>query len=133
MGTETVYDAPGGSVSASVVDGIVDLVGATTQDVTSATRDDDGDPAMIDARMFIQRVTPVRATRATRFDATTFYGVAGGTTVTFEVEFQNDFLPATTRVQIFLAYIDVLDVASGTVVDTRNVYIVVPGEGGVLI
>lgn len=35
--------------------------------------------------------------------------------------------------QIFQAFIDVLDTASGTVVDTRNVYIVVPAIGGVLI
>ncbi len=132
-GSDTVYDAPGGSVGASVVNGIIDLVGATTQDITSATRDEASDPAGVDARRFIQRVTPLRASRAPRFDATTFYGVAGGTGVTFQVEFRNDFLPAETRVQIFQAFIDVLDVASGTVVDTRRVYVVVPGIGGTLI
>lgn len=130
-GSLTVYDAPGGSVSTAVVDGIIDLVGATTQDITSAQRDDASDE--VDATRFIQAVTPVRATRATTFDATTFYGVAGGTTVTFQVTFQNDFLPQQTFVQIFQAFIDVLDTASGTVVDTRNVYIVVPAIGGVLI
>lgn len=130
-GTETVYDAPGGSVSTAVVDGIIDLVSTTTQDVTSQTRDDTSDA--VDATRFIQRVTPVRATRATTFDATTFYGVAGGTTITFEVAFQNDFLPAEAFVQIFQAFIEVTDVASGTVLDTRNVYIVVPAVGGILI
>lgn len=130
-GRETVFDAPGGSVSTAVVDGIVDLVGATTQDVTSRTLDDESDA--VDARMFIQRVTPVRATRATRFDATTFYGVAGGTTITFEVEFRNDFLPAQTHVQIFQAFIEVFDTASTTVLDRRNVYVVVPPIGGILI
>ena len=87
----------------------------------------------VDARMFIQRVTPLRATRATRFDATTFYGVAGGTTITFEVEFRNDFQRAQTHVQIFRAYIEVFDTASTTVLDRRNVYVVVPPIGGILI
>lgn len=130
-GSRTVYDAPGGSVSTAVVDGIIDLVGATTQDVTSAQRDDPSDA--VDATQFMQSVRPLRATRATTFDETTFYGVAGGTTITFEVTFQNDFLPAQTRVQIFKAYIDVLDTASSTVLDTRNVYVVVPPVGGILI
>ncbi|HEY8429565.1 MAG TPA: hypothetical protein VIL20_14375 [Sandaracinaceae bacterium] len=132
-GSLTVYDAPGGSVSTAVVDGIVDLVGATRQDVTSRTIDDPSDPAGVDATRFITAVTPVRATRATRFDATTFYGVAGGTTVTFRVTFRNDFLPEQAYVQIFQAFIEVVDVATGTALDRRNVYIVVPAVGGVLI
>ncbi|HJL20031.1 MAG TPA: hypothetical protein RMH99_30480 [Sandaracinaceae bacterium LLY-WYZ-13_1] len=130
-GSLTVYDAPGGSVDTAVVDGIVDLVGATTQDVTSQPRDDESDS--VDATRFMQSIRPVRATRATTFDETTFYGVAGGTTVTFEVTFQNDFLPQRAHVQIFQAFIDVVDTASGTVLDTRNVYVVVPALGGVLI
>lgn len=132
-GALTVYDAPGGSVSSAVVDGIVDLVGATRQDVTSRTLDDPSDPAGVDATRFITAVTPLRATRATTFDATTFYGVAGGTTVTFSVTFQNNFLPEQSYVQIFQAFIEVLDVESGTTLDRRNVYIVVPAVGGVLI
>lgn len=132
-GSLTVYNAPGGSVSTAVVDGIADLVGATNQDVTSRTLDDETDPTGVDARRFIQAVAPLRATRATRFDATTFYGVAGGTTVTFQVTFQNDFLREETHVQIFRAYIEVLDVAGGTVLDRRNVYIVVPAFGGILV
>ncbi len=132
-GALTVYDAPGGSVSTAVVDGIVDLVGATTQDVTSRTIDDTTDPAGVDATRFITAVTPLRATRATSFDATTFYGVAGGTTVTFSVTFQNTFLAEQAYVQIFQAFIEVVDVESGTALDRRNVYIVVPAVGGVLI
>jgi len=130
-GSLTVYAARGGAVDTAVVGGIADLVGATTQDITSATRDDTSDS--VDATMFIKAIRPVRATRATRFDDTTFYGVVSGTTVTFEVRFENDFLPQETFVQIFQAFIDVLDTATGTVVDTRNVYIVVPAVGGVLI
>jgi hypothetical protein len=130
-GTLTVYDSPGGSVSTSVIDGILDLVGSSEQDVTSRTLDDTMDA--VDATRFIKAVRPVRATRATTFDETTFYGVGGGTTVTFEVHFENDFLPQESFVQIFRAFIEVIDVASGTPLDRRNVYIVVPAVGGILI
>ncbi len=130
-GSDTVYDAPGGSVATAAVDGIVDLVGATTQDVTTQQRDDPSDA--VDATRFMQSIRPLRATRATRFDATTFYGVAGGSTVTFEVTFENDFLMQEAFVQLFQAYIDVVDTASSTTLDTRNVYIVVPAIGGGLI
>ncbi len=130
-GSLTVYESPGGSVDTSVVDGIVDLVGAETQDVTSRQIDDPSD--MVDATQFIQSVAPLRATRATSFDATTFYGVAGGTTITFQVTFLNDFLPEQTYVQIFQAQIEVHDVPAETRLDIRNVYIVVPAIGGTLI
>ncbi len=130
-GSPTVYDATGGAVSGSVVDGIVDLVGAATQDVTSSTIDDPSDA--VDATRFIQSITPLRASRATSFDATTFYGVAGGTTITFQVTFQNDFLPEETFVQIFRAQIEVHDLPGMTRLDIRNVYVVVPAVGGVLI
>jgi hypothetical protein len=130
-GALTVYESPGGSVDTSVVDGIVDLVGASTQDVTSRRIDDPSDA--VDATLFIQAVTPLRATRATSFDATTFYGVAGGTTITFQVTFQNDFLPEETYVQIFHAEIEVHDVPGGTRLDVHDVYIVVPAIGGTLI
>jgi hypothetical protein len=130
-GTLTVYDAEGGMVSAAVVDGIVDLVGATTQDVTTRSIDDTSDA--VDATRFIKAVTPVRATRAVRFDETTFFGVAGGTIVTFGVTFQNDFLPEIDRVQIFRAQIEVHDLPARTPLDTRNVYIVVPRTDGGLI
>jgi len=130
-GALTVYNCPGGEVSDVVVNGILDLVGATTQDVTSRTLDDPSDE--VDATRFIKSVRPVRATRATRFDETTFYGVAGGTTITFEIAFQNDFLPQQMYVQIFRAQIEVHDVPGGTRLDVRNVYIVVPAIGGVLI
>ncbi len=130
-GALTVYTAPSGSVSTSVVDGIADLVGAATQDVSARKLDDETDG--FDATQFILAITPLRATRATSFDSTTFYGVAGGTTVTFDVTFQNNVSPATDRVQLYRAFIEVYDVASGTALDRRNVYIVIPREDGGLI
>ena len=80
-GDLTVYTAPGGVVSTSVVDGVLALVGSTLQDVTSRNIDDASDA--VDATQFIKAVTPLRATRATRFDTTTFFGVAGGTMIIF--------------------------------------------------
>jgi hypothetical protein len=130
-GSLTVSTAASGNVSTSVVDGIVDLIGASTQDVSARSLDDTSDA--VDATRFITAITPVRATRAVSFDSTTFYGVAGGTQVTFDVTFVNDFQPETSRVQLFRAYIEVYDVASTTALDRRNVYIVIPAEGGVLV
>jgi hypothetical protein len=75
----------------------------------------------------------VSATRAVRFDDTTFYGVAGGTQVTFDVTFVNDFQPSTFSVQIYRAYIEVFDIATTLALDRRNVYIVIPAMGGILI
>lgn len=131
MGAATVYQAEGGAVGGAVVDGIVDLVGSATQDVSARSLDDDTDT--VDAREFITAISPLRASRATSFDTTTFHGVAGGTEVTFDVTFENDFLPATTRVQIFKAYVEVFDVESGLSLDRRNVFVVVPPEDGIII
>ncbi len=130
-GALTVYTATSGTVSTSVVDGIVDLIGAARQDVSARSLDDTSDA--IDATRFITAITPLRATRATSFDMTTFYGVAGGTQVTFDVTFVNDFQPEMSRVQLFRAYIEVYDAATSTALDRRNVYIVIPAEGGVLV
>jgi hypothetical protein len=128
-GSTTVYRAMGGNVSASVVDGIVDLVGAATQDVSAHSIDDTADT--VDATQFITAITPDHASRAiSSMDATTFYGVPGGATVTFDVTFVNDTMPSTSRVQIYKAYIEVFDLGSGTPLDRRNVYIVIPAMGG---
>ena len=127
----TVYDSDGGNVSTSIVDGIIDLVGAETQDVTARSIDDPSDT--VDATRFIKAIRPVRATRATDFDATTFYGVAGGTTITFEVHFENDFQPEQDFVQIYRAEIEIHDLPGGTRLDIRQVYIVIPRVDGGLI
>ena len=130
-GSLTVTVATGGQVSDAVVADIAGLVGATIQDVTARSVDDPSDD--VDATQFIKAIRPVRASSSTSFDDTTFYGVGGGTTVTFEITFQNDFLQERLNVQIFLARIEVYDLASGTTLDVRNVYIVVPAIGGGLI
>ena len=64
-GDRTVYQVFMGNVTTAIVDGIVDLVGAQTQDVTSMRRDDPSDPAGIDATGFIRAITPVSSSRPT--------------------------------------------------------------------
>jgi len=131
-GSTTVYHALNGDESGSVVSGIADLVGATTQDVSARKVDDTTDT--LDATQFITAITPDHASRTIgSMDATTFYGVPGGATVTFEVTFVNDTVPQLPQVQIFRAYIEVFDVASSTTLDRRNVYIVVPALGGFIV
>jgi len=131
-GSLTVYDAEGGNVSDAIVDGIVDLVGAETQDVTSRAHDDPSDA--VDATQFITSIRPVRASRpGATFDSTTFFDVNGGTTITFEVTFQNDVAPHTSVVQIFRAEIEIHDLPGMTELDRRQVYIVVPRIDGGLI
>ncbi len=131
-GTPTVYRVMGGNVDTQVVSGIADLVGAATQDVSARSIDDTTDA--VDATQFITAITPDHASRSIgSMDATTFYGVPGGTTVTFDVTFVNDTMPAQGHVQLYKAYIEVFDVASGTALDRRNVYIIIPAEGGSII
>jgi len=127
-GSPTVYPSPGGSVDRAVVDGIVDLVGGVPQDVSRRAIDDPADD--VDATLFIQEILPLRSTRSVPMDATTFFGVPGGTTVTFQVTFQNDFFPHEDSVRIFRAQIEVHDLPGRTALDTRNVYIVVPARDG---
>jgi len=128
-GGTTVYRAMGGTVSTSVVSGIADLVGAAHQDVSARSIDDTTDA--VDATQFITAITPQSSSRPVdHMDATTFYGVPGGTTVTFDVTFVNDTVPAQGHVQLYKAFIEVFDVASHTALDRRNVYIVIPAMGG---
>jgi hypothetical protein len=130
-GSTTVYQCDRGHVSGSVVNGIVDLVGAATQDVSARTLDDTSD--MVDATRFIGAITPVSSNRSIdHMDTTTFYGVPGGATVTFDVAFQNTFEMSQAHVQLFRAYIEVFDVPTGATLDRRNVYVVVPSSLGLL-
>ena len=67
----------------------------------------------------------------TRMDATTFYAVKPSTTVFFNVTFYNDIQPPMPTAQLFRATINVIGRA-GTVVDHRDVYMIVPAMGGVI-
>jgi hypothetical protein len=86
-------------------------------------------PHDVDTTEFIKGITPVSADppdQVGSMDLTTFYEVLPGTTVTFEVDFYNDvFEPETPEATLFEATIYV--VGESTVLDSREVYIIVPG------
>ncbi len=135
----------GAGLDVATVTGIEALVRFSTFDFTTVIR---GDPALLpalDTACFVRRVVPVSAMRpgacgptpvredrrppAGTFD--TWAGAIPGTVLGFDVEARNDDGSGTPCVaagpspQLFRAYIDVL--ADGvTVVDTRDVIIIVP-------
>ena len=138
-GMPLVYDATGGTVSDQIIVGIETLTGGTPQDVNTRTENVPGNPDEFDATLFIKSITPVEGYRdgiaGTGYDskdATTFYGVIPGTFVDFAIDFYNDVrMPAATA-EIFKARIIV--VGNGVAdLDSRNVYIIVPPEGGVIL
>jgi hypothetical protein len=138
-GSPLVYDATGGTVSDQIIVGIETLTGGTPQDVNTRTENVPGNPDEFDATLFIKAIVPVEGYRdgiaGTGYDSkdeTTFYGVIPGTLVDFEIDFWNDVRPPAATAQIFKARIIV--VGNGVAdLDSRNVYIVVPPEGGVII
>lgn len=138
MDQPLVYECDA-AVTAEVVDAIAELAGSTPQDVSTTTQDlpdrqeylDRGEQE-IDATGFIKTIRPVRAIPEEGLlhgmDETTFRGVIPGTTVEFEVVFQNDFVPPRETSRIYEALIIV--VGNGVAhLDERHVYIIVPPEG----
>lgn len=158
-GTPLVYDLPNTSSTSEFADRLVEAIETVATrvplDVDTALRDDPSDAEHVDARRFIQRRTPacnpIRSGDAptddcwvapaeigheeaiATFDLSTFYGVVPGTRVTFRITFQNDFYPnPDVHTKLFIAFIDVRG-GGTTVLDTRQVFIVVPaGSGSVL-
>jgi hypothetical protein len=121
-----------GSVSSGIIDMIQTLASFTPQDVTTTTEDGPAvDLYAVDARGFIKAIAPVSffpAGGADGFDATTFFQVQPGTTVTFDVTFKNDFFPAREVAAVFEVTIVVL--GNGVArLDSRRVIIVVPPTG----
>ena len=138
-GQRVVYDAPSGAISGVIVDGIEDLVGGVVQDVTTRTENVDGNPDDFDARTFIKAILAVEGynmgVAGSGYDSKddrAFFGVIPGTQVDFSIDFYNDVrMPADTS-QIFQARIIV--VGNGVAdLDARNVYIIVPPEGAVVL
>ncbi len=129
----------GSGLSSAVVDAVASLVGGTPQDVSTRTENVAGNPDSFDATLFIKAITPIEGYRDgiagtgyDSFDATTFYGVIPGTLVDFGIDFWNDVRPPADVAQIFQARIIV--VGNGVAdLDSRNVYIVVPPEGGTIL
>ena len=139
MGGPLVYDAPSGAISGVIVDGIRDLVGGVVQDVTTRTENVDGNPDNFDATTFIKAIVAVEGYNGgiagTGYDSKddrAFFGVIPGTQVDFSIDFYNDVRRPTDTSQIFQARIIV--VGNGVAnLDARNVYIVVPPEGAVVL
>ena len=98
-----------------------------------------GNPDNFDATLFIKSIIPDEGYRdgiaGTGYDSkddTTFYGVIPGTLVDFDIDFHNDVRPPASVTQIFQARIIV--VGNGVAdLDSRNVYILVPPEGGTIL
>ena len=152
-GTPLVFDLPGGggTVSPAFVTSVVNAVQTIATrvplDINTAPRNDPANPFAIDATRFIRRRTPscqiapandrcwtepmgvAHADAVGRTDLSTFYRVVPGTRVRFTIFFQNgDVYPGASQDStLFHAYIDVLG-DGVTVLDTREVYILVPAN-----
>ncbi len=133
----------GGGLDSTVVDAVASLVSGTPQDVTTRTENVDGNPDGFDATLFIQAIVPDEGyngslsgampgvTYASK-DETTFYQVIPGTLVDFNIDFYNDVREPADVAQVFQALIIV--VGNGVAdLDSRNVYIIVPPEGGTIL
>ncbi len=142
-GNPLVYDASGGTVSDAILEGIETLTGRTPQDVDTTTENVPGNPDDFDATTFIKSIVPVEGFNGglrgpmpgvtyASMDDRAFYGVVPGTRVVFGVRFHNDVRPPAATAQIFRATI----VVRGNRVarlDERNVYIVVPPDGAIIL
>jgi len=142
-----VYDLPNSAsttVFADTIAGAVETVATRVPlDVDTGVRAEPN--PLANAVMFVKRRTPgcratpaidpcfvppagVAADQAVAFiDTSTFFGVIPGTQVTFQITFQNDFFRGTDRAELFVALIDVRGGGS-SILDTREVYIVVPAN-----
>ncbi len=140
-GTPLVFDImqDGSGLGAAVVDAVASLVGGTPQDVSTRTENVAGNPDGFDATLFIKSITPIEGYRDgiagtgyDSFDDTTFYRVIPGTLVDFGIDFWNDVRPPAAVAQVFQARIIV--VGNGVAdLDSRNVYILVPPDGGTIL
>jgi hypothetical protein len=123
-GAELVYDLPGDTTSTqtfsdTIVGAIETIATHVPLDVTTRVRGDSTDPEQIDERRFVASVAP-----------SALSAVIPGTRVTFRVTFHNDFFVGETHVALFRAHIDVM--SGSTVLDTRDVFVVVPAIHGTL-
>lgn len=139
-GMPLVYDASGGTVSGSIIEGIGTITGGVKQDVGTRTENVAGNPDEFDATRFIKRIFPVEGYSADGIagmgydskDDIVFYGVVPGTQVDFAVDFWNDVRPPGVTAELFRARIIV--VGNGVAdLDSRNVYIIVPPDGGTIL
>ena len=128
----------GSDIGTDVVNAIAELVGGTPQDVSTRTQNLVGNPDEFDATLFIKAIVPVEGYQEgiagegySSRDEVAFYGVIPGTQVDFSVDFLNDVREGAEAAEIFRAGIIVVGNAVADL-DVRNVYIVVPPDGQIV-
>lgn len=134
LGDPFYYDigGTGSNISTQIVDAVIALTHNVKLNVvnTLMQKDIQTQYPAVDTTQFIKSVVPYAPAPGNGYvskDASSFYIVNPGTKVTFEVTFKNDFFePDTTEATLFKAYIHVY--GEGTLLDTREVYIIVPGK-----
>jgi hypothetical protein len=145
MGAPIVFRTGGNVATAAtgIVNAITTVAGQSRQDITTSTSGDPTEMRLVAPHTtadFIQgcpsdcsvrptRGIPEAPTGYDRHDDTTFFNVAPSTQVVFTVTFYNDFQPGGSTASVYKATIHVLGRA-GTEVDHRDVFIVVPADGG---
>ena len=130
LGNPFYYDVggDGSAFSTQIVDAILELTHNVKLDV--ATQNESvANPQSIDTTQFITSVVPHLPAPGNGYDTKDlvwFYGVKPGTLITFEVTFRNDiFEPQDMEATLFTAWIHVI--GEGTLLDSRQVFIIVPG------
>lgn len=127
------------SIDTSVNSGIEALLGGTEYEITALLRRDEVEfgESGIDTTCFINGVTPLSATSAGCADAPRpadtdddgtldgFTGVSPGSSVTFEIEAQNNCVEQTSEPQVFVVYIDLVT-SEGDSLGEKLVTILVP-------
>ncbi len=139
-GDPLVFDimSDGSGLSSMVVDAVASLVGGTPQDVSTRTENVAGNPDNFDATLFLKSIVPVEGYRdgvaGTGYeskDDTTFFSVIPGTQVEFAIDGYND---ARSVVETEIHQARIVVVGNGVAnLDFRNVYIVIPPDGGDII
>ena len=143
--SKSLSELSGGAAGPEVVNAITTLANEIALDLTTKARDLDNDG--VDARQFIARIDANAAGGvADPRDASivcvgglmtsdrdgdghdeTFDGVRSGTPVCFDIiAKQNRSVRPTRKPQVFKAAVDVVELKSGSVFDTREVFFLVP-------
>ncbi|MGE0871641.1 MAG: hypothetical protein AB7P03_23980 [Kofleriaceae bacterium] len=116
---------------------LVKFAGFDVSGATDSAPQPNGSGGVTDPKEFITAITPVSLlpipTGGVMIDAATqsFLDVPPGTTATFDVRAENTTLPSTEDPQVFTLKIRVLGDAV-TVLDTRQVVIIVPAAGTIV-
>jgi hypothetical protein len=122
-------DWSGTGVDVQVVDGIKALVTYGTIDISAIQVADPNELPAIDTSNFIVGIQPLPpAPPGSSIDGDVFRDVLPGTPVTFTVHAKNNIVESRTEAQLFRVTIRVMG-DGVTVLDERDVYVIVPGGG----